>query len=56
MLKEIRLFKRKMLEKRAEATRNFKNPGNLSNSKKEKTCYNSGNKGHYKRECMFQKK
>jgi hypothetical protein len=39
-----------------EATKNFKNPSNLSNSKKGKTCYNYGNKGHYKCECKFQKK
>lgn len=39
-----------------EATKNFKNPGNPSNSNKGKTYYNCGNKGHNKGEFKFWKK
>jgi len=39
-----------------EATKNFKNPGNPSNSNKAKTYYNCGNKGHNKGEFKFWKK
>ena len=56
MLKEIRLFKRRMLEKRENLLwlqRTSKIQATQAIQKKGKTCYNSGNKGHCKRECMF---
>ena len=39
-----------------KAVKNFKNLDNPSNSKKRKTCYNYGNKRHYKCEYTFRKK